>query len=103
MLPPAPGLFSITTCWPQISESRAPMMRPMLSMPPPGVNGTTSLMTRLGQPSAEGAVRPPATGRAHPRPPARSGGADRSSRLAPAISFLDLDFRVVDDGAPFVH
>src|SRR5262247_1055211 len=49
MLPPAPGLLSTTTCWPQISDSRAPTMRAMPSMPPPGVNGTTSLTTRVGQ------------------------------------------------------
>ena len=49
MLPPAPGLFSTTTCWPHISDSRAPTMRPMPSMPPPGVNGTTSLTKRVGQ------------------------------------------------------
>src|SRR5437899_1637944 len=55
MLPPAPGLFSITTCWPHISESRAPRMRPIPSMPPPGVNGTTSFTTRLGKPGGEGA------------------------------------------------
>src|SRR5262245_19576594 len=48
MLPPAPGLFSTTTCWPHISDSRAPRMRAMPSMPPPGVNGTISLTTRVG-------------------------------------------------------
>ena len=49
-------LVSMTTCWPQISESRAPIMRPMPSMPPPGVKGTTSLTTRLGQPCAVSAA-----------------------------------------------
>jgi hypothetical protein len=27
MLPPAPGLFSTTTCWPQISDSRFAAIR----------------------------------------------------------------------------
>jgi len=69
MLPPAPGLFSITTCWPHISESRAPRMRPIPSMPPPGVNGTTSFTTRLGQLDGEGACA------AAVRPNARTGAA----------------------------
>src|SRR5258706_144759 len=48
ILPPAPGLFSTTTCWPHISESRALRMRPMPPMPPPGENGTTRPTTQLG-------------------------------------------------------
>jgi hypothetical protein len=58
ILPPAPGLFSTTTCCPHISDRRAPTMRPMPSMPPPGVNGTTSLMKRVGQVCTEGAWAP---------------------------------------------
>src|SRR4051812_16826863 len=45
MLPPAPGLFSITTDWPQTSCRRLPTRRAVVSVEPPGVNGTT---TRTG-------------------------------------------------------
>ena len=41
MLPPAPGLFSITTDWPQTSCRRLPTSRAVISVEPPGVNGTT--------------------------------------------------------------
>src|SRR6201986_3297458 len=41
MLPPAPGLLSITTDWPQISARRLPIRRAVMSVEPPGVNGTT--------------------------------------------------------------
>src|SRR6266516_2143425 len=34
MLPLAPPLFSITTCWPHVSESRAETMRAIASAPP---------------------------------------------------------------------
>src|SRR5215510_15510420 len=70
MLPPAPGLFSTTTCWPHISESRAPTMRPIPSMPPPGVNGTTSLTKRVGQACGEVACA------AAPRPPSADASVD---------------------------
>src|SRR5215475_1931864 len=49
MLAPAPGLFSITTCWPQTSESRAPTLRAMMSVAPPGTNGTMRRTKRVGQ------------------------------------------------------
>src|SRR5437899_7927497 len=41
MLPPAPGLFSITTDWPQTSCRRLPTRRAVVSVEPPGVKGTT--------------------------------------------------------------
>src|SRR6266446_1440788 len=49
ILPLAPPLFSITTCWPQVSESRAATMRAIASAPPPGGNGTIRRTNRLGQ------------------------------------------------------
>src|SRR5262249_44761063 len=105
MLPPAPGLFSITTCWPHISESRAPRMRPIPSMPPPGVNGTTSFTKRLGQPDGEGACAAVVRRRARTGepPPGRGARAGRSCWVSRAISLVDLDFRFADDRAPFIH
>src|SRR5437588_6341735 len=44
----APGLFSTTTGWPQISESRAPIERESASVAPPGVVGTTIFTGRDG-------------------------------------------------------
>jgi hypothetical protein len=41
MLPPAPGLFSITTDWPHTSCRRLPTRRAVMSVEPPGGNGTT--------------------------------------------------------------
>src|SRR5438132_1290336 len=49
MLPPAPGLFSITTVWPQTSCRRLPMRRAVMSVEPPGVNGTTMRTGFAGQ------------------------------------------------------
>src|SRR5262249_33868718 len=52
MLLPAPGLFSITICWPHTSESRLVRMRATTSVPPPGGNGTTRRTKRFGQDEA---------------------------------------------------
>ena len=49
MLVPAPGLFSITTCWPQIRDSRSAVMRATVSVDPPGAYGTTMRTGRVGQ------------------------------------------------------
>ena len=49
MLPPAPPLFSITTDWPQISCRRLPTRRAVMSVEPPGVNGTTMRTGLAGQ------------------------------------------------------
>src|SRR5882757_1861862 len=49
MLPPAPGLFSITTDWPQTSCRRLPTRRAVVSVEPPGVNGTTTRNGLAGQ------------------------------------------------------
>ncbi len=48
MLPPAPGLFSTTTGWPQASVSFCATSRPVVSSGPPGGNGTTSFTARAG-------------------------------------------------------
>src|SRR5215831_12644930 len=52
MLPPAPGLFSTTTDWLQISCRRLPTRRAVMSVDPPGVNGTTIFTGLAGQLSA---------------------------------------------------
>ena len=44
MFPLAPGLFSTTMGCPRRSESFGPTVRAMMSMPVPGVNGTTTLI-----------------------------------------------------------
>src|SRR6266480_83776 len=49
MLPPAPGLFSTTTDWPQTSCRRLPTRRAVMSVEPPGVNGTTTRTGFTGQ------------------------------------------------------
>src|SRR5262245_58500393 len=105
MLPPAPGLLSTTTCWPHISESRAPMMRPTASMPPPGVNGTTSLTMRLGQPPCASAAPGARTGK---KTGATTGATAEAAarrirpRRSSMMSLLDLDPGGLDDRAPLV-
>ena len=49
MLPPAPGLFSTTTDWPQTSCRRLQTRRAVMSVEPPGVNGTTTRTGLTGQ------------------------------------------------------
>src|SRR6266511_4472552 len=51
MLVPAPPLFSMTTCWPQIFASCSATMRATMSVGPPAANGTMKRTTRLGQSS----------------------------------------------------
>src|SRR5256885_2306973 len=50
MLPPAPGRFSITTCWPRDSASFWPRARARMSLGPPGVKPTTKRAGFSGQP-----------------------------------------------------
>src|SRR5712664_1838318 len=50
-LPPAPGWFSITTCWPKRSASFWPSARARMSLGPPGVNPTTKRTGFSGKPS----------------------------------------------------
>jgi hypothetical protein len=52
MLPPAPGRFSTTTLWFNSLPSGMLTRRASVSPPPPGANGTISVMGRLGQVSA---------------------------------------------------
>src|SRR5471032_1288008 len=53
MLPPAPGLFSTTTDWPQTSCRRLLTRRAVISVEPPGVNGTTTRTGLTGQSAPE--------------------------------------------------
>src|SRR5207245_4933123 len=56
--PPTPGRFSMTTGWPRPSENFWTTTRATLSLDPPGGNGTTKRIGRLGYGSpdlAEGA------------------------------------------------
>jgi hypothetical protein len=48
-VPPAPGRFSTTTCWPIRSDSFCARMRPNVSELPPGACGTISLIGRDGK------------------------------------------------------
>ena len=48
MLSP-PGLFSITTGWPQFCDSFSANSRPPMSAPAPGPNGTMNFTVRVGQ------------------------------------------------------
>src|SRR5256885_1412240 len=45
MVPPAPGRFSTSTCWPSAAESLSATGRAMVSVAEPGVKGT---MMRMG-------------------------------------------------------
>jgi hypothetical protein len=47
-MPPAPGLFSMITGWPSRSLRLLAVKRAALSVTPPGENGTTQVIGRLG-------------------------------------------------------
>ncbi len=49
MLPPAPGLFSTTTVWPQALRNSSAMRRATKSVEPPGEKPTTIVICLLGQ------------------------------------------------------
>ena len=57
-MPPAPPTFSMMTCWPSTSESRAPRMRATVSEALPAANGTTMVTGRVGQFCAVQGVAP---------------------------------------------
>src|SRR5947207_2167873 len=98
MLPPAPGLFSTTTCWPHISDSLAPTTRPMVSTPPPGVNGTIMRTKRLGHAgwaSAEGATVGASAEAA--------ASETKWRRSIMRIPLFGLDAGSFDERAPLVH
>src|SRR5215510_10144580 len=85
MLAPAPGRFSITTCWPQTSDSRAPMVRAMMSVAPPGTNGTIRRTKRVGHAWANVARTP--------RLETRAEAADEPSKQRRLImAFLPAGF-----------
>jgi hypothetical protein len=44
----AAPLFSITTCWPQLSENRWPMARATTSVTPPAAAVTVMVIGRVG-------------------------------------------------------
>ena len=46
--PPPPDLFSISTCWPSSLARPGPITRAMMSVVPPGANGTTRWITLFG-------------------------------------------------------
>src|SRR6218665_678250 len=69
--PPAPGRFSTTTGWPSLSLRILASSRELLSVMPPGVNGTTKLIGRVGQVC-----------------PAASAGAKAATTHSPASAFL---------------
>src|SRR5882762_3812882 len=48
-MPPAPGRFSTTICWPSVSDIFGPMMRVIVSGSPPGAYGTTILIGLVGK------------------------------------------------------
>ncbi len=48
-MPPAPLMFSITTCLPIASLRYGDRMRPSVSTGPPAANGTTMVTGRVGQ------------------------------------------------------
>src|ERR1700679_109635 len=53
MVPPAPGIFSTTTGWPSARAIRSLTTRATVSVGPPALNGTTTVMGRDGKSSAE--------------------------------------------------
>src|SRR6516165_1985576 len=55
MVPPAPPRLSMMTATPSVAESLSAMARANTSLDPPGGNGTTKVMLRLGQACANAA------------------------------------------------
>src|SRR5262245_14297718 len=67
ILPPAPGRFSTTNCWPTRSDNHWPIRRAATSVVPAGANGTTMRTGRDGYACAQAkretagrAITPPA-------------------------------------------
>src|SRR5882762_2888976 len=54
--PPAPPRFSTTTAWPHFCESFAATVRAVISVPPPGANGTTNVTGFAGYGCASAAA-----------------------------------------------
>jgi hypothetical protein len=47
-VPPAPPRLSITICWPSVSLILSATLRAAVLALPPGANGTTSVIGRVG-------------------------------------------------------
>ena len=58
ILPAAPGLFSTNTFWPKVLDSSTAVERATISELPPGANGTTKRMGRVGQLSSAARALP---------------------------------------------
>src|SRR6185369_207548 len=71
MVEPAPGRFSTTTCWPTLSVMNLPASRAMVSIGPPGGNGTIILIGLSGEAGARARVATPAP---------KAAAADSSAR-----------------------
>jgi len=68
MVPPAPPRLSMMTATPSAAASLSATARARMSLDPPGGNGTTRVMLRLGQACARtGRVTPVARSSALPR------------------------------------
>jgi hypothetical protein len=48
MVPAAPAAFSTMTGWPSVGRMPCAMIRPSVSVEPPGASGTTMVMGRDG-------------------------------------------------------
>src|SRR5262249_23084288 len=82
MLLPAPGLFSMNTCWPHIAESLSASMRATISVGPPAATGTMMRTGLVGYP-ALGVCALPASGEAAGAPPQSGLKSRRLMRLTP--------------------
>src|SRR5262245_3832899 len=92
MLVPAPGLFSIATCWPQIRDSRSAVMRATVSVGPPGAYGTTIGTGWVGQ-SCASAERLIAGASA-----CAASGHAAAELASSVIHFIDLPGRFAQSG-----
>src|SRR3981081_1013671 len=54
---PPPGLFSMMTGWPRLSDNFCPYTRAMMSLPPPAVKQTMMWVGRVGHFCAKADVR----------------------------------------------
>src|SRR5690349_3008266 len=82
MLPDAPGRLSGTTCWPRRLLMKSAMVRPAVSVTPPGENGITRRIGLFGY--ADCAIAPGAA--AAPR--ARAEAAARRRRRRDEVLVL---------------
>src|SRR5436190_178648 len=57
VLPPAPGMFSATICWPQFSDSFCATMRAITSLGPPAANARKEIQDVETQADPPGSAR----------------------------------------------